>query len=133
MSLVNGNWHLVIMHYDADDGVLRVSVDGKTDAMTSVDVDLALTDRPLAIGTDDSVEGTSLFKGLVDEVKIWTYALSLEEIAALYTEFVPSADFCMEGPAFDFNGDCAVRLNDFADFAASWLDCNYIPESECGI
>lgn len=31
----------------------------------------------------------------------------------------------------DLNKDCLVNLADFAMFAAEWLDCNLVPESDC--
>jgi hypothetical protein len=38
---------------------------------------------------------------------------------------------CMQKPAGDLNGDCAVDFHDFALFAESWLSCNLRPQSEC--
>ena len=38
---------------------------------------------------------------------------------------------CMQKPAWDLNGDCAVDFHDFALFAESWLSCNLRPQSEC--
>lgn len=38
---------------------------------------------------------------------------------------------CTEYPAMDFNKDCKVDFEDFAQFAKGWLDCNLDPQSAC--
>ena len=39
--------------------------------------------------------------------------------------------FCTEFPQMDFNFDCRVDLADFAEFAKSWLTCNWLPPEDC--
>lgn len=38
---------------------------------------------------------------------------------------------CARYSPADMNKDCLVNLADFAIFAAEWLDCNIVPESNC--
>ncbi len=38
---------------------------------------------------------------------------------------------CVDPPLADFDGDCKVKINDFAIFASMWCDCALIPTSAC--
>lgn len=71
------------------------------------------------------------FNGYIDDVKVWNYPLTFGELAADYW-VVTGHGACLSHPTYDFNGDCLVNLNDFAAFAADWLNCGLYPQSECG-
>jgi hypothetical protein len=68
--------------------------------------------------------------GVVDDVRIYDYALDPYTIATIYTG-VTSETVCVEEPQADFNGDCKTDFKDFADFASAWLDCNLYPATAC--
>ena len=60
----------------------------------------------------------------VDDLQIYNYAFTQEEIAAVYNEVTglkTCISYSYEGSGFDFNGDCVVDLLDFADFSGAWL------------
>ncbi len=71
------------------------------------------------------------FNGLIDDVRIYNYALEHVEVAQLYTDVVGPA--CVFGnPPFDVSGpegvpDCVVDLHDFAELAAQWLNHGFFP------
>jgi hypothetical protein len=67
---------------------------------------------------------------VVDDVRIYDYALDPYTIATIYTG-VTSETVCVEEPQADFNGDCKTDFKDFADFASAWLDCNLYPAAAC--
>ncbi len=69
--------------------------------------------------------GANFFNGLVDDVRVYNYALDVYEAADLYVAC--NGPFCVEEPEYDVTGDCKVNLLDFAEFAAAWLDCGTYP------
>jgi hypothetical protein len=75
-----------------------------------------------------------LTNAMLDELQIYNYALSDEEIADIYNG-VSARGLCAAEymSQFDFTGDCIVGLADFAEFAAAWLSCGVMPDSACGL
>lgn len=68
------------------------------------------------------------FNGRIDDLKIYNYARTVEEVAQDYLavrgEWV--CDRTLPSLAYDFNGDCRVDLSDLATFALEWLESNRI-------
>ncbi len=97
------------------------------------------TSAPVVLGaTEKSTAGVYIwpFRGGLDDVRIYNYALNAEGIAQLYVEFVPGASICVDNPEMDLSGpegqpDCMVDLYDLAAVARQWLVCNLIPSSAC--
>ncbi|WP_169853022.1 DUF6259 domain-containing protein [Anaerohalosphaera lusitana] len=76
--------------------------------------------------------GTNFFDGAIDDLRIFNYARSAEEIATDYYAITGEA-ICLERPSMDIAGpngkpDCKVDLHDFASFAAEWMDCGLSPQ-----
>ena len=67
--------------------------------------------------------GDRCFNGLIDDVGIYNYALSADEIRWL---------LCDKPPRGDLNHDCKVNFMDFAILASGWLDCGLMVEELCG-
>ncbi|TFG48059.1 MAG: hypothetical protein E4H40_05325 [Candidatus Brocadiia bacterium] len=69
-------------------------------------------------------------QGLFDDIRIYNYGLSPLNVASLYTEFITDESVCLNGvyPQFDLNGDCVFDIEDFAEIAATWLECNLVPD-----
>ena len=72
------------------------------------------------------------FKGSIDDLRSYNYALDTVEIAYLYRD-VTDETVCVNPSdpvllAYDFNGDCAVDMGDLAAFASNWLACQRIPD-----
>lgn len=132
----DGNWHLVACQYDPDSDTYSLFSDGtrvaESEAFT---VPVPLSEDVLVIGAE-MITGGAPFDGLLDDVKIWSYLLSPLEIAALYTEFIDE-DVCIEmidpWRHFDTVGQpgeesfCRIDVEDFAEFALVWMDCNLVP------
>ena len=85
-------------------------------------------DAPLLIGWQEI--DSNIFEGLVDEVRIFNHDLTPDEVAQLY--FKDTGEWsCVYPSEFDTDGDCVITVFDFAAFAAQWLDCGRVPDSEC--
>ncbi len=67
--------------------------------------------------------GSNGFNGALDDVRIYNYALSADEVRWL---------LCARPPRGDLNRDCRVDFVDFAILASSWLDCGLMVPELCG-
>jgi len=70
------------------------------------------------------------FNGLIDELKIFNYAKTPEQIAKEYMAVRTDVDFICDMDSYDletwdFNGNCRVDLPDFVEIAEKWLQ-NYL-------
>ena len=72
-----------------------------------------------------------LWRGWVDDARVYDYVMRQDEVAGLYREVFPGAPICMDPPDGDLNGDCIVNLADFAIWAQGWGWCDLVPESDC--
>jgi hypothetical protein len=75
-----GSWHSVVGTYTGS--TLSLYVDGKLEATQSWSEGLGHDDFDLLIGDNAEMKGRS-FNGLIDDVRIFNYALSESEIKAL--------------------------------------------------
>jgi hypothetical protein len=128
-SLATDNqWHHIALTYDGS--AMKIFVDGswKTTA-TGTLTNFAAWQYPIALLARNS-RGTILegFSGQVDDLQIFNYALTTEQVAQAYLNIEGGWVCNTELPllAFDYNNDCHVDIADFAIFAAHWLDSNRI-------
>lgn len=126
-------WYFVAATWGNGDGKVRTYIARASENGHIEDVVNDVPDNYIAwqyaptIGGQNS-RGTvnAIFKAgsMLDDLKIYNYVLSPEEIA---NEFhaVTGNTMCVvtsfDGDYFDTNGDCVVDITDFADFAAAWL------------
>ncbi|AQT68760.1 Immunoglobulin I-set domain protein [Anaerohalosphaera lusitana] len=126
-NIADSNWHLLVHQYDPESQTLKLFVDGVLAAESGVITPQPIN-VPLTIGAD-TTEGTWSWNGLIDEVKIWNYALDPYQIAHMYTDVMTDSQICVEPVgAGDMDGDCDVDIDDFAIFAGQWLECNRVPD-----
>jgi hypothetical protein len=78
----------------------------------------------LAINSRGSAD--QRFQGKADDMRIYNYALSAEEIIQAYYD-VTGKKVCVEKPAMDLNSNCVVDMADLAMLAASWLESGLRP------
>ncbi|MDD4902432.1 MAG: choice-of-anchor Q domain-containing protein [Patescibacteria group bacterium] len=90
-SAIGDDWNYVAVSYSAATAVLSLRLNGQLEATTSVDFALATSSNDLFIGKgygtftgNSGSSGEQNFKGLIDEVKIYSRALSAEEISGNY-------------------------------------------------
>lgn len=106
-------------------GDVRFYVDGVLDPIASFSgIAVSTTDdQDVSIGAslDGSVPG-KYFRGLIDDVRIYDFALTDEMIQQVYNDLPPAGLACVGdySPA-DLNRDCTVDINDLRIIAQDWL------------
>lgn len=125
----DGQWHYVVGQYDPAAASMKVFVDGVLENSRTFEGTVSPNTNPLLIGVE-RVDGGVAFAGLIDDLKIWSYAVDDFDVARMYTDVMTDEFVCVSLPEFDFNEDCVTNLEDFAIFAATWLDCTRVAGSE---
>ena len=128
-------WHHLVFEYDAAQGRQLLYIDGVFNSRSSVITNvIPITDEPIRIGVWGPL-AEAPYEGLIDDLRIYSYALTPVEIAGIYTTGTPADDYiCVPeliNSAYDFNGDCRVNLTDSAMFASKWLECDRYPSASC--
>ncbi|WP_161488122.1 LamG-like jellyroll fold domain-containing protein [Sedimentisphaera cyanobacteriorum] len=82
------------------------------------------TSRPVILGsTQENID--NMIEAVMDDVRLYNYAMSPEEIAGIYYD-VTGEQICVEPNAenlvYDINGDCEVGLDDLAAVSVDWLN-----------
>jgi hypothetical protein len=126
MANIDMNWHFLAATFDGT--TIRWYFDGVT-VNSEVHSTLNTQDN-VQMGKRGHAAGGN-WPGLVDDARIYNYALDPAQIAQLYVDVKPDARICPVAPTGDFNGDCKVNMLDFAELARIWMECGRIPVSEC--
>jgi hypothetical protein len=126
-------WYFVASSWGDADGKLRTYVARATengyleDVVNDIPANYIAWQYAPAIGASNSRGTFNNFLragSMLDDLKIYNYALTPEEIAAEFNA-VTGNTLCIAltfaGDYYDTNGDCVVDLADFADFAEAWL------------
>ncbi len=72
-------------------------------------------------------DGDGLYAGSMDDIRLYNYPLTPQEIADLYL-LAPDVEYaCVEPVPFDMNNDCRMDLGDFAILAELWMQCGRYP------
>ncbi|UCD30507.1 MAG: immunoglobulin domain-containing protein [Planctomycetota bacterium] len=147
LSSINDNeYHLVTSvidpnYYDRTcvsklyvDGVLRAT-SGRYE-MAAVLAD-SMTPMPLVIGAEGD-DGRASIVAVIDEVKVYSYALDAIDIALLYTDFKEGENVCINQDDawryYDVVGEkgepswCKVDIEDIAEFVNIWMECALVPK-----
>lgn len=115
-SIVDNAWHLLVGTYDGQ--ILSLYVDGQLEAAVSTSEPVRITADPVYIGNRS--DASRYWVGLVDDVRIYNYALTPSTVQSLYNGFA-----CYEVSPYDLNGDCRVDLGDIMMFLDEWLKDGY--------
>lgn len=122
-SIADGAWHMITGQYDG--GVVKVYVDGALADVTNENTNtLDIHTDPLVFGAARAA-GQGDMQGLLDEVSIWSYAVSPEAVARLYANMTGES-VCKEIPLYDFDKNCVVNFADFVEIARTWQDSNIV-------
>ncbi len=81
MSVNDRQWHHIVGVYDG--AKMYIYVDGKLDTARDSSGSINSTDDPVYIG-ENATYRERFFNGLIDDVRVYNYALSQDEIKALY-------------------------------------------------
>ncbi|MEN8127314.1 MAG: LamG-like jellyroll fold domain-containing protein, partial [Planctomycetota bacterium] len=109
-------WHMLTSRYSGS--LVTLYIDGEQVADTENNWNPATVNVPLLLGAMDT-GGAGPYTGLLDEVRIWNYPRTPEEIAWDYNDHRAAAGGeypCIgdTGLLYDLDGDCWVGLSDFA-------------------
>ncbi len=122
MHAIDGEWHLLIATFEND--TVTWYVDGVYGGSATTNLQ---TQDIVRLGK--RAHGDALWRGWVDDCRIYDFAMNATEAAELYTEIVLDAMICVGGnPAMDFNGDCRVGIEDLALLVSGWMECNLVPD-----
>jgi hypothetical protein len=117
-----GHWYHVAGTYDG--GNIKVYINGIESGSASASGPIDGSSYDLNIGRGTYAKDR-LFHGMIDDVRLFNYALSPEGIAIVYEDaplpLMPPQFVCSGYPAGDLNEDCQVDLLDFAILASAWL------------
>lgn len=121
--LTAGQWYHVAVTITGDTG--RLYRNGELIATNT-----SMTNNPIDVGAVLNYIGKSQwpdpeFDGMIDDLKIWNYALATVDVAKEYLT-VSGGWVCnreiYDQQAYDTNGNCVIDLPDFVSFAARWLE-----------
>lgn len=117
-----GEWHHICGTYDGAD--IRLYIDGEQDtgSPSAYRGEIDTNTNNLFIGRYSGSTSPGAWNGLIDDVRIYDYALSTEEIVKL---------LCVDPPLGDLDGNCIVDFSDLAIFASNWLACSFPWEHMC--
>jgi PKD repeat protein len=95
---ITEDWNCAVYTYDAsDERTMRGYLNGMLIRQRKLDSDFSPSILPARIGLDDN--GSRRFQGLIDDVQIYSYALSDEDIAdyqSLCPKMIPKPEFLLE-------------------------------------
>ncbi len=145
-SIADGQWHLLVGTYDPAKGKVELyasAVDGAGQnrlkyASANTTPPSVITDQPMTIGVELDPTSTNIYtmvSGEVDDVRMYSYAMTDLEIAELLFNPATSAQICVESQigaeaTYDFNNDCHINILDLASFAQYWMECNIYPNCQ---
>ncbi len=116
-------WTHLIATFDGTTGIMYINGEPAVSGNFQF---AAKPDSTLVIGASEA-NGGNPWSGLIDDVKIYNYALTPVEASSIYVIDTGAAGVCSESPEYDLNGDCLVDLADFAIFMQGWMECNLVP------
>ena len=126
--LSTGQWYHVAITLTGNNGRLYLNgerVGGINTGMTVNPIDLGATINYIGKSFYPDPE----FDGFIDELKIYNYALSTNDVAQQYLDIVGGSVCDVDGlddMTYDLNDDCKIDLADFALVANDWLNDNRI-------
>jgi len=127
-EIVANNWYLLAVTYDASSGAMTLYKNGKPMDTTQVaPSEAVVTDATVQIG---ALQGASIFRGVLDDVRIYNAVLTPEQVAVLYV----SGGQNRIAPRENHVGDVwQARVTPFSSSAAGTLstsnDLTIVPTS----
>ncbi|MBE0534850.1 MAG: immunoglobulin domain-containing protein [Phycisphaerae bacterium] len=125
MGQIDGQWHFLAATFV--DGVVKWYFDGAYGGQATTNLQ---TQPLLHLGKRGAQSAnTVVWRGWVDDARVYNYPLSDTEVAVMYTEIDTEAMVCVGGnPVGDLSGNCRVDLPDLVIMASAWLECNLVPD-----
>ncbi len=127
-SLPVGAWHQIVATYDGSSSVsgIKIYIDGQEQILTTGGTTLTntiLNDVNVLIGSDAPGETCCGFDGKIDDVRVYSRALSAAEVGILYSDAAPGYG-CTEAGAITYNADHSLmQYCDGSRWVAIGQDC----------
>lgn len=125
--LVLNQWQMFVVTMN-EAGAVTIYKNGIPVQTGTVAVPAVVTRTSNFIG-ESNWTADALYNGLIDDIKIYNYAATADDIAQEY--FTAVGNFCRYRPALDYDNNCIVDMGDFASIAAQWMQCGIYPASVC--
>ncbi len=132
-ALRNGQWyHAAIIYTTGPETEMTIYIDGEPQDLVVQNNGNPETfspwQYPIFIGmlNNRGAEGNA-YTGMLDDLRVYNYALSPIEVATIYTEVRTTESICVIPPEYDFDGDCRVTAVDLSYLLSEWLDCGEVP------
>ncbi len=124
LSDISGQWHhIAVVH---SQNIMTSYLDGNSVNCGTYTTNPISGEGLLNIGADRRL--LNFYKGLIDDIQIYDYQLSSDEIELLYQGLPlpssPAEEVCYYNPIGDLNEDCKVNFLDFQIMASDWLESN---------
>jgi hypothetical protein len=120
-ALTEGDWHHVGVVWDGSRR--RLFKNGNQVAEDAGNLlNLVASDGGLYFGAGKTFNPDYFWCGLLDDVRVYDYALGTDEIARI---------LCPEPIKSDLNNDCKVNFADVAILLSEWLKCNLPSQESC--
>jgi hypothetical protein len=126
-ALTLNEWQMLVVVHDPVTTIATLYKNGSPIASGGVALPNNVIRTSNFIG-ESNWASDALYAGEIDDVRIYNYPLSEDEIAALYA--ASEGPYCRFRPEFDLTGDCYVRLDDFAVLAQHWMECGFYPSCQ---
>jgi len=121
----DGQWHLLTAAWNRSAGTMKAYLDGNLLATWGADPsEYSVWDNTMTIGFD----GTNYFGGLIDNLSVYNYELTAEDIVGQYYAVTGEPGCIYEFDGSNHNSNqlgssyCRIDLADFADIALNWLN-----------
>lgn len=143
IPVVDSTWHHLVATYDTQS--IKLYVDGQLDASSTTSEAVNETLDLVYIGSRSDNPTGRAWDGLIDEVRIYSFAMDSETIQLLYNQNLS----CYQANPYDLVTDGLIDLDDlifftennwlqdgvnldsFAEMASVWLECYLLPTSDC--
>ena len=126
--LDQGQWNYITITVNKTGGLVKAYKDGELVATATGFTYGTGVDSGFKLGCNVDA-GAGFLYGMIDDVKIYNYDRTTEQVANDYVAVKGGWVCNNEGTAdltYDLNDDCRVDLEDFALLATGWLNSNRI-------
>ena len=118
------SWVHLVQTFDGSNAIMYINGEYVTSGGFSFGSD------PTSVMTIGACEagGGNPWHGLMDDVKVYNYAVTPAEASMIYHDDTGETGLCSErNLLYDFDGNCKVDMADFAMFMEGWMECNLLP------
>lgn len=125
INVYDNTWRHLVGTFDGT--TKRIYLDGFLNNQVAAVGAINPTGSPVGISLRYEGSPGNFHTGALYDVRLYNYALSKEEVAALYVGVRPGT-ICAPPLEGDANNDCRVDLLDLAILSAEWLECTLFPD-----